>query len=57
MDTKQLRGCFVQSNLPDPTSLLCNAAKPVQGRSVLEKLQKQLGVMCLRLEVGLLLGE
>ena len=45
-------GCFVQSNLPDPASLLCNAARPVQGRSVLQKLQKQLGVMCLRLEVG-----
>jgi hypothetical protein len=45
-------GCSVQSNVPDPASLLCNAAKPVQGRSALQKLQKQLGVMCLRLEVG-----
>ena len=45
-------GCTVQSNVPDPGELLCKAGKPVQGRSALQKLQKQLGTMCLRLEVG-----
>ena len=45
-------GCIVQSNVPDPGELLCKAGKPVQGRSALQKLQKQLGTMCLRLEVG-----
>ena len=45
-------GCIVQSNVPGPGELLCNAGKPVQGRSALQKLQKQLGTMCLRLEVG-----
>ena len=44
-------GCTVQSNVPHPGELLRNAAKPMRGRSALQKLQKQLGTMCVRLEV------
>ena len=44
-------GCTVQSNVPGPRELLCNAARPVQGRSALHKLRKQLGTMCMRLAV------
>ena len=44
-------GCTVQSNVPGPRELLCNAARPVQGRSALQKLRKQLGTMCMRLAV------
>ena len=45
-------GYMVQSNLPPPGELLHKAGKPVPGRFALQKLQKQLGVMCLRLQVG-----
>ena len=44
-------GCTVQSNVPHPGELLRNAAKPMRGRSALQKLQKQLGTMCVRLEL------
>ena len=44
-------GCTVQSNVPGPRDLLRNAARPVQGRSALQKLRKQLGTMCMRLAV------
>ena len=44
-------GCTVQFNVPHPGELLRNAAKPMRGRSALQKLQKQLGTMCVRLEV------
>ena len=43
-------GCTVQSNLPPPGGLLSKAGSAVVGRSVLDKLRKQLGVMCLRIE-------
>ena len=44
-------GCTVQSNLPPPGGLLSKAGSAVAGRSVLDKLRKQLGVMCLRIEL------
>ena len=44
-------GCTVQSNLPAPGQLLSKAGSAVQGRTALDKLRKQLAVMCLRIEL------
>ena len=44
-------GCTVQSNLPAPGELLRKAGSAVQGRTALDKLRKQLAVMCLRIEL------
>ena len=44
-------GCTVQSNLPAPGELLSKAGSAVQGRTALDKLRKQLAVMCLRIEL------
>ena len=50
-------GCKVQMSMPEPGGALCKAGKLVQGRSALQKLQKQLGVMCLRNIMGHFLGK
>ena len=44
-------GCTVQSNLPAPGELLSKAGQAVRGRAALDKLRKQLAVMCLRIEL------
>ena len=49
-------GCTVQSNLPAPGELLSKAGSAVQGRTALDKLRKQLAVMCLRIELKHFIG-
>ena len=49
-------GCTVQSNLPAPGELLSKAGQAVRGRAALDKLRKQLAVMCLRIELKHFIG-
>ena len=58
LEMKKLRahvgpfGASVHSNLPPPDTPNVAARKDVKGRTPLEKLRKQLGVMCLRRELN-----